>query len=701
MPDYHKNILCVRPTEFEALGIKASTIYRYVSGQDKGELYCWENHKQGKHTYIHYHSLKTKYKALIKAVLCEGLEPEIWIKNRDQQKAQASIESLTDQLTGLVQSDLDEIKTLTETKRYTNIEVHQLARAAGWLRLINEYDVKKVRKLGFKSIADFRTEVFKRCLNEQTAKPNPLIKFKKGLITSEQWLYRNALDYKREGINALIHKGVGNVNREKTDALMHAKLITLASEPVKYSFEDIAMMFNDWAIEQGKEQLTTSAIKKYLAIPKVKKVWYYNRHGKLAADNELQSLINRDIPSFPDALWSIDGTTMQLYYRDLIEVRNKKTGKLEKKIVIKSDLYVYFITDAHTGAIIGYSVAFAETAAMVDAALRNAVATHENKPYQVQYDNSSANIAVAVQNLISNMSRVHFPCEPYKGRSKYVESIIGHFQQRELRKLKNFKGGNITTTSLNSKANPELLATLRKNSELLPDRSGVLAEFDIAVGEWNSRGEKRDNYGRFIGKSKIERYTTIEHEKREKLNYFDRISMFMVEQRMDYTYGVNGIEIEVNGNKHHFAVPDPDTAGDFMFANDNLGQKFMIKMDRENPDMIALYKRNASKEPVFVDFAYNKERYAACVADMKKGQNAKRILLKQKQDEWGQQYATRELEKQMLLLDDIKSNGTDGFGWWDSSKTNNNITEGAQEDTANGMSDGLTARQRKILNIGK
>lgn len=682
MPTYHNNILCTTRKELKACGISASYVNRALAGQRKGEVYCWEHHKQGSQVYIHYHSLKEKYQILIKAVHCNNIEPEVYLKQLEQEKATAVFENLADQVSLLVCSHPEEIKYLTETKLFTPMEVHQLARAAGWLRLINEYDVKKARKLGFKSVNDFRSEVFKRCLNEQTANP-ALIRFKKGLITNENRLYRNALNYKREGIQALIHKGVGNVNREKTDTLVHAKLVKLASQPVKYSWEDVAMMYNDWAISNGKPEITVSTVKHYLNTPKVKKVWFYARHGKHAADNEIQSLINRKTPSFPDALWSIDGTSMQLYYVD-------NDGK------IKSDLYVYFVTDACTSAIIGVSVAFAETSGMVTEALRNAVDTYKYKPYQLQYDNSSANVSVAVKNLMTNMSRVHFPAEPYKGRSKYVEGIIGHFQQRVLRHYTNFKGGNVDVKSLNSQANPELLKWLRKNPEQLPDRNGVITMLNDAVSQWNSRGEKRDNYGRFIGQSKIERYTSIQHEQRAELNYFDRISMFMVEQRVPYTYGTNGIVVDVKGYEHHFIVPDSDNVGDFMFANDNLGLKFKIKIDRDNPDMIALYK-----DGVFIDFAYNKERYAACVADTKPGDTAKRVLFKQKQEEWGEQYAKRELEKQMIELGEIQATGTEGFGWFDTSKYNHNQREAALEDRQNGMGDGLTDKQRRILIIGK
>ena len=685
MPDYHNDILYVTREELADCGISKGYVNRALTGQRKGEVYCWEHHKQGRQVYIHYHSLMPKYQALIKAVHCGGLEPEIWIKQQEQQKAMAVIDRLADQVTALVTSNPEEIQQLTETKLFTPIEIHQLARAAGWLRLINEYNVTKARKLGFQSVNDFRNEVFKRCLNEQEAEPIPLIKFKKSKITSLRWLVKNAVDYKKQGIECLIHKGVGNVNREKEDkdTKVHAKLIQLASNPVKYSWEDVALKYNTWAVANNKPEYTMPVIKQYLNTPKIKKVWYYNRHGKHAADNVLQPLINRNRPSFPDALWSIDGTSMQLYYID-------ENGK------IKSDLYVYFVTDANTTSIIGTSIAFAETTGMVTEALRNAISTYGNKPYQLQYDNSSANVSVAVKSLMSNMSRVHFPCEPYKGRSKYVEVIIGHFQQRVLRQYQNFKGGNVDVRSLNSKANPELLAWLRKNPEHLPTREGVIEMLNQAVSKWNQRGEKRDNFGRFIGQSKIERYTTIQHEKRAKLNYFDSLSMFMVEQRMPYTYGTNGVVVEIKGNKHHFIVPDGDSVGDFVFANENLGTKFKIKIDRDNPDMIALYRKG-----VFIDFAYSKERYAACVADATAESTSKRIQFKQKQEQWGEQYAKRELERQMMELGELQATGTDGFGWWDSSKLDHNQREAALEDAANGMGDGLTDRQRKILRIGK
>lgn len=683
MPLYSNNILSVTTSELESCGVSKGYLKRALAGQRKGEVYCWEHHKVGRKVYIHYDALLDKYKDAVKERFCNGIEPSVYLKDKEENKQQSQLTAIANQLPTLLETDTEEIEVLHNTGLYTPTEAQQLARAAAWLRLLNEYDTKRVRSLGYKSVNDFREEVFKHCLNEQNAEPHALIKWKKGNINNLRVLLRNARKYEQIGIQALIHKGVGNVNREKADTVAHAKMVELYSNPVKYSYEDTAMMYNDWAEANGKELMTTSAIKAYLNIPKVKKVWYYKRHGKLAADNDLQQMMNRRTPSFPDALWSIDGTTMQLYYR-------ADNGK------VQSDLYVYFVTDAHTGAIIGYSVAFAETQGMVMEALKNTLYTHGNKPYQLQYDNSSANIANAVQGMMSNMSRVHFPCEPYKGRGKYVESIIGHFQQQVLRKRENFKGGNVDVRSLNSKANPELLKEISKTEGALPTFAEVINKFEQAVTEWNNRGEKRDQYGRFIGDSKIHKYETIQHEKRTKLNHFDKLSLFNIQLKHPKPYTTEGIKLELNGQKLKFIVPDPDSVGDFIFANEHLGEKFEVKINLENTQVCTLLQKGK-----VVAHGYEKEHYAACVADMKDGEKAKIIMFKQKREEWGAEYAHRELEKQLLLLHEYKATGTDGFGWWDRTKTATNNINNHDEDVHNGMSDGYTALERKILNIGK
>lgn len=683
-----EQVLCVSVPELVESGVSESYLKRALSGQRTGEMFCWPHHKEGREVFVHFDGMAEKYRELVNRVICGGVPAHLWVENRTAEELNRKLEMVKRNLRMMVEVSAGDLTRLNDMQLFVPADVQRIARAAGWLRLWRRMDVKTARKYGFTSVKEVQEELFKQCLNEQM---QGFVRFPKP-INSERVLDRKAREYAAEGLDCLVGGYFGNVNREKMNGQTHAILMQLAGEQVKYSFEDIGLMYNEQAPGLGLPKMTVSAIKQHLNMPKHKKVWYYMRHGKLVGDADMQPMIDREPVSKPDMLWSLDGTTMQLYYKKRV-----KDGKGREKWSIKSDLYAYFVTDACTGAIIGYSVAFSESSGMVIEALQNTVDKWGYKPYQMNYDNSSANISATVKGLINNMSHVNFPCTPYSGRSKSVELVIGHFQQRELRKLKNFKGGNVTVKSVNSVANPELLKELAKDldfTDKLPTEEQVLAEFDQAVEAWNKRGEARDAYGAFIGKSKIERYAE-EVEGRVKMNYFEKLSLFMVELRNqqhpfgEYEYRQKGIEVAIRGEKMKFVVPDNEiSAMDFEFSREHLGHTFkvFVNLRANRPEWIELRDRNGKK----VADAYEKEKLAACVADMKNkpGERGKIQLFNIMQKRCYEDAKT-EMERQREIAEQtgFRATGTDGFGfgWWDTPKTVVNAQNNAVEDRRNGI----------------
>lgn len=683
-----EQVLCVSVPELVESGVSESYLKRALSGQRTGEMFCWPHHKEGREVFVHFDGMAAKYRELVKRVICRGVDAALWVENRATEELNRKLEGVKKGLRMMVEVSAGDLTRLSDMQLFVPTDVQRIARAAGWLRLWRRMDVKTARKYGFASVKEVQAEMFKQCLNEQI---QGFVKFPKA-INSERVLDRKAREYAADGLDCLVGGYFGNVNREKMNGRTHAILMQLAGEQVKYSFEDIGLMYNEQAPGLGLPKMTVSAIKQHLNMPKHKKVWYYMRHGKLVGDADMQPMIDREPVSKPDMLWSLDGTTMQLYYKKRV-----KDGKGREKWSIKSDLYAYFVTDACTGAIIGYSVAFSESSGMVIEALQNTVDKWGYKPYQMNYDNSSANISATVKGLINNMSHVNFPCTPYSGRSKSVELVIGHFQQRELRKLKNFKGGNVTVKSVNSVANPELLKELAKNldfTDKLPTEEQVLAEFDQAVEAWNGRGEARDAYGAFIGKSKIERYAE-EREGRVKMNYFEKLSLFMVELKNqqhpfgEYEYRQKGIEVAIRGEKMKFIVPDnASSAMDFEFSREHLGHTFkvFVNLRADRPEWVELRDRNGKK----VADAYEKEKLAACVADMKnKPGEMSKIQLFNIMQKHCYEDAKTEMERQREIAEQtgFRATGTDGFGfgWWDTPKTVVNAQNNAVEDRRNGI----------------
>lgn len=695
-------ILCVTPDDMvmcNAISNKDYIIKRGCPKQRKGEVFCYPYHKESRSIYLHYDGLKAAHRNLIKAVLCGGIEPELFVLNRESQERERRLQEIYNALPNMVEVSQNDIDELTACGLLTPEEVARTARAAGWCRLWRKLDVKTARKMGFKSVTELQEALFKRCLNEQESK-NKLVRFPKP-VNSIRVLDRKAREFAKTGITVLLGSYFGNANRRDIDTKIHAVLMDLAASPLKYSFEDISMMYNRLAASNGMKALTTSTIKQHLNQPQYKRVWFSIRHGKKAADEYYQQQIWKDRPSRPDALWSIDGTTMQLYYKD-------KDNKLA------SDLYVYFVTDGNTGAVIGKSISYAETTNAVWDALQDAVATHGYLPYQIQYDNSSANISDAMKSLYKNIAIVDFPSKPESGRSKYVEGYIGHFQQRVLRYMANFKGGNITSPGLNGKANPELLKWLKNNMEEVPTFEEVTTQFFAAVEEWNNRGVERDNYGEWVGESKIQRYLTY-YEGRRKADYFDQFRLFMVELARPYKYGAKGIEMTIDKVKHCFIVPDSkDSLGDFMFAQENRGREFKVRVNRANASRILLLDKKTGKQ---VAEAFEKERFAAAIMDYKEGQGAKIKEFNKKQEEYGYNYALRTLQEQQQVLEQygLKATGTgdffgsythpvkgETFGWWDREKNSNNAIESKKQDVLNGVSsEPLTDFERAMMGLIK
>ena len=683
-----EQVLCVSVPELVESGVSESYLKRALSGQRTGEMFCWPHHKEGREVFVHFDGMAAKYKELVKRVICRGVDAALWVENRAAEELNRKLEGVKKGLRMMVEVSAGDLTRLSDMQLFVPTDVQRIARAAGWLRLWRRMDVKTARKYGFASVKEVQAEMFKQCLNEQI---QGFVKFPKA-INSERVLDRKAREYAADGLDCLVGGYFGNVNREKMNGRTHAILMQLAGDPVKYSFEDIGLIYNEQAPGLGLPKMTVSAIKQHLNMPKHKKVWYYMRHGKLVGDADMQPMIDRKPVSKPDMLWSLDGTTMQLYYKKAV-----KDSKGREKWKVMSDLYAYFVTDACTGAIIGYSVAFSESSGMVIEALQNTVDKWGHKPYQMNYDNSSANISATVNGLINNMSHVNFPCTPYSGRSKSVELVIGHFQQRELRKLKNFKGGNVTVKSPNSVANPELLKELAKDlafTDKLPTEEQVLVEFDQAVEAWNGRGEARDAYGAFIGKSKIERYAE-EREGRVKMNYFEKLSLFMVELKNqqhpfgEYEYRQKGIEVAIRGEKMKFIVPDnASSAMDFEFSREHLGHTFkvFVNLRADRPEWVELRDRNGKK----VADAYEKEKLAACVADMKNkpGEMSKIQLFNIMQKHCYEDAKTKmERQREIAEQTGFRATGTDGFGfgWWDTPKTVVNAQNNAVEDRRNGI----------------
>lgn len=416
-------------------------------------------------------------------------------------------------------------------------------------------------------------------------------------VSNPSSLRRKVQAWNKEGRDSLVPGYIGNTNAAKVSEEEINRLIDLYASPLKLTHGQVKKVYDQEAKQNGWATLSEERIRQILEEPQHKMIWSSSRHGVEASRNLSEATLRRKRPSFPDALWSLDGTTVQLYYQ-------------EKDRAMLSNLYIYAAIDAYSDAVVGYAIeeGRGETATIVQACLRDATRKTGMRPFQLQYDNSSANKSGEVQQLMSKLARVGFPTAPYNGKAKPIERIFGAIEQRNMRLMPNFKGGNITGRSLNAKANPDHIAALLKSGEL-PTKEQAIAQVKLII-ETHNHSEWRKNRKT----TRAERYQTAD-PKREAIDYLTQVSLFWVERRKPVRYTKDGLRMQVNGEDYYYAVESERGIEDAQFRATYLGDRFQVRYDPDDLEQINLYK-----EDKWIATAVQKYEFAMAKVDAPAGE---------------------------------------------------------------------------------
>lgn len=449
-------------------------------------------------------------------------------------------------------------KVRKEGAPFTIEEAQQLAEACGWLRtLASGHGLEK-----FKG----KTDYYEQAARALAARSLYGLKVK-----NPRHLQRKVEQWRSEGYDALVNGRFGNANGQKLTAEGEKRLLNLYASPLKPTYRDVTKIYNQEAAQRGWPTLAPERVRQVLV--RCKQVTSLSRHGKEEFRKQFEHSLKRRKPSFADALWSLDGFTIQLVY-------------LNEQGQPCSGLYGYGVLDVYSDCIVGYAltVGSGEPSTLVQAALRDAARKTGMRPYQLQYDNGSGNKSQEAQELFSSLARLQFPTAPYNGKSKPIENLIGRLEGANMRHLPNFKGGNITSPSIEKKANPDLLKKLEKQGGI-PTREQAIAQVRLLI-ETHNHTPSAD------GRTPNERYAD-KHEKRQSLDYLTMVSAFWVKRRETIRYGKDGLTMEVDKRKYHYEVESERGLEDLEFRLRHLGDSFEVMYDPEDLDQICLYKEGA------------------------------------------------------------------------------------------------------------
>lgn len=463
-----------------------------------------------------------------------------------------------------------------KVKALNDTEVAHLSEGCGWMRLgASDWWGGKFKR---------RSLFFDHCAAVIHQRRLYGLKVKNG-----RGLQQRIERWQAEGYASMLPAYFGNNSAQKLNEQMVARIIDLYATPIKPSVRVVAEIIQAEAVQRGWTPVTPERVRQILRMSETEQICNLARHGRDAAKKLQEHNLRRARPAYADALWVVDGSTIQLYYLE--------DGK------VRSDLYGVAIADAYSRAIIGYAIGYNETSTLVQTALRNAARTTGMVPAQIQYDNSSANKAVETRQVMDALARTHFPTAPYNGKSKIIEAVWGRMEQSILHSFPNFKGGNITASSMDSRANPDHLAELKRAGQL-PTKEQAIAQFRLAIETVNNTPARKTR------KTPAEMYRTAD-ERRCAISDEVMIKAFWVARRNTARYTNDGITIEVNGERHTYVVEESQGVESVEWRLKYLGESFTVKYDPEDLSMIGLLDENG----VYVGMAMKKYEFSMTKTD--------------------------------------------------------------------------------------
>lgn len=379
--------------------------------------------------------------------------------------------------------------------------------------------------------------------------------------------------YCENSYSSLIHKGFCNDNSEKINEGAKVWVISRWADQISKCVNMAQLLFeyNLMAEKKGWKALKDEkTLHLFLNKETVKHLWWGHRYGDSASKEKFAYQHSTKLPTMRDSLWYSDGTKLNYFYLN-------DDGKI-------STCMVYEVMDAYSEVLLGYHISPTENYDAQYFAYKMAVQSAGHKPYQIGFDGQGGHKKLQAGNFLSKLARLCIKTAPYNGKSKTIESAFGRFQQQFLKRDGSFfTGQNITTKTLESKANMEFIMANKNN---LPTLNEIKATYAKRRAEWNQAPHPK------TGIPRIEMYRTSENPNTPKVNIWDMVDLFWIQREKPVTCTAYGISMKEKKHKYTYMVYTQDQLPDVEWLRNHIDKKFYIKFDPDNMDMVYLYEKD-------------------------------------------------------------------------------------------------------------
>lgn len=380
-------------------------------------------------------------------------------------------------------------------------------------------------------------------------------------------------DYVNNGYQSLIHKSFCNSNSEKLSDSAKVWVISRWADRVVKCANTAQLLreYNVMAQTKGWKPLKEEkTLHNYLNRETVKHLWWGHRYGDSVSKEKFAYMHSTKLPTMRDSLWYSDGTKLNYWYMG-------ENGKPET-------IQVYEVMDAYSEVLLGYHISKTEDYVAQYKAYKMAIQHAGHKPYQLGFDSQGGHKKLASGNFLTKISRIAIKTQPYNGKSKTIENAFYRLQSQFLKQDWFFTGQNITTKSLESKANREMVLANVKN---LPTLEEVKKTYEQRRKEWNEAPHPK------TGKPRLEMYRTSENPNTPEVNMWDMVDLFWVEREQPVTCSAYGISFVEQKEKRTYMVYTEDSLPDVYWLRNNIDKKFYIKFDPEDFSVIYLYEKDS------------------------------------------------------------------------------------------------------------
>lgn len=310
------------------------------------------------------------------------------------------------------------------------------------------------------------------------------------------------------------------------------------------------------------------------------------RRGAKEYLNRYAMQVRRFAPTAPGLLWSLDGWTVELYYKKRTE------GKCGGRTTYCNRMTVVVVLDPHNKYPIGYATGYQESPELIKAALRDAVNHTAElfgqrlRPVQIQSDNYQIKIMLPTYEIAEYVT----PAQVGNAKAKPIEPYFRRLNHKYAKKCAgNWSGYGITAR----KESQPNLEWLNAHKGQIPDEEGVREQIRWIIE--SERALKREEYVAGFSKIPADRILPMSTE--------SYLLNFGLETGYKNTLEGSGLNVKLLGERHSYdsfdlefrkyahlrwnIKYDPDNMQEVLAVSDEGDLRFILEEKHVQPMALA------------------------------------------------------------------------------------------------------------------